>query len=103
MTYNSAAKQIDGGNFGTHGPALSRVVSNGNPYKRSNATEISHSRRFAYRHTGETLNAVYYDGHAANLSVTESQRVVSHFPSGAVVKNRSNLLDDSVSNGEVLR
>ena len=103
ITFNSSAKQIDGGNYSNWGPSMSKVVTNGEPYKRLDETQIQNSRRFAYRHQAETMNAVYFDGHAATLNVEQSQRVEPFFPTGSTVMNTSNLLDPTVTAGQVLR
>ncbi len=102
ITFNTSAKQIDGGNFGTWGPAMFKVINNGNPYKRDNAAQEQFSRRFAYRHNGETMNASYFDGHGAAMDVKESHRVTPFFPSGSVVNSTANLDDDSVAAGDII-
>ena len=90
-TYNSAAKQIEGGNFSVIGPSMSYVVSNGEPYRRDTSALLKISRRFAYRHVGDTLNAVFYDGHAQNLTAKQSTRVDMHFPTGSKVVDPTQL------------
>ncbi|MEO0477076.1 MAG: prepilin-type N-terminal cleavage/methylation domain-containing protein, partial [Planctomycetota bacterium] len=53
-TFNGAELQIDGGNWASHGPGLSVLVNNGNPYKWANEQQQQNARRFAYRHKGDT-------------------------------------------------
>lgn len=103
ISYNSASKQIDGGNFANWGPAMSKIVDRGNPYKRESNLQIESSKRFAYRHNGETMNLSFFDGHAETVNVQESRRVSHYFPGGSVVKNISKLDDDSVQVGSVIR
>lgn len=99
-TFNTAAKQIDGGNFGNWSPAMFKIITNGNPYKRDNAAQIEYSKRYAYRHGNESMNTVYFDGHAGGMGVQESHRVTPFFPTGSIVQSTASLDDDSVANGD---
>jgi len=103
ITYNSAGFQIDGGNFASWGPALSKIVRNGNPYKRDSEQQIKNSKRFAYRHQGENMNMAFFDGHAETMDVQESRRVGHYFPGGSTVRNIGDLDDDSVQVGSVIQ
>ncbi len=105
ITFNSAAKQIDGGNFASWGPSMASVINNGNPYKRGTNQQILNSERFAYRHGGanDALNSLFYDGHGSTLDIEESRRVEYSFPTGSVVGSVANLLDDSVAVGQVIQ
>ncbi|MEM9418053.1 MAG: hypothetical protein AAGA25_03220 [Planctomycetota bacterium] len=104
VTFNSAAKQIDGGNFASWGPSMAGVIFNGNPYKRGNDQQILNSERFAYRHgANDAMNALFYDGHGETMNIEESRRVEHGFPTGSIVRNTANLLDDSVAVGDVIQ
>ncbi|QDU35586.1 hypothetical protein KS4_36690 [Poriferisphaera corsica] len=102
ISFNAFPKQKDGGNFASWGPGLSRLVRNGNPYKRENETQIKNSEIHAYRHNG-ALNASFLDGHASSMQVEESQKIHHYFPGGSIVKNTSQLLDQDVENGDIIR
>lgn len=103
ITYNTLNRQIQGGNWGTWSPALSRLINNGNPYKVTTPAQKLNSRRFAYRHAGENLNALFLDGHASSLTDADSRDVNLYFPSGSVVMNAANTDDPDDVNGQRIR
>lgn len=98
-TFNGAEKQIDGGNWASHGPGLSTLVSNGNPYKWSNDQEQQNARRFAYRHRNDVMNIGFLDGHGEAQTQTESREVDQWFPSGSTVLNAGSTDDPDDTNG----
>lgn len=102
ITFNGFEKQIDGGNFANWGPALSEVINNGNPYKVGTDQRLARAKRFAYRHE-ESLNGVFFDGHAERMSIEESQKTELYFPTGSVVNQASRTPDPTDSNGQKLR
>ena len=99
ITFNGAVKQIDGGNWASHGPGLSVLVNNGNPYKWANEQQQQNARRFAYRHKGDTMNIGFLDGHAEPQSQAESRKVDQWFSSGSVVLNAGDTDDPDDFNG----
>lgn len=105
MTWNSFAKQIDGGNYASWGPAMNRVVNNGNPYKHATEQEKQNAREHSYRHAdeGEALNAGFFDGHASSMGLEESQLVVHNFPTGSIVRSTANLSDTSVAVNDTVK
>ncbi|MCC6680583.1 MAG: prepilin-type N-terminal cleavage/methylation domain-containing protein [Phycisphaeraceae bacterium] len=88
-SFNSYVKQIGGGNWGTLGPGISVMVSNGNPYKFATNQQKLNARRFAYRHNGDTLNIAFLDGHAGSFNEPDSRKVDMWFPSKSIVLNAS--------------
>ena len=104
VTFNGAAVQFQGGNFGTFGPSMGRLIFNGTPYKRDTDADIVRSERYAFRHDSNNgLNGMFFDGHAEAMTVADSQRVEHSYPSGSIVRNASRLYDTSVANGDVIR
>jgi len=87
ITFNGAEKQIDGGNWASHGPGLSVLVNNGNPYKWANEQQQQNARRFAYRHGNDVMNIGFLDGHGEARNQAESREVDIWFPSGSTVLN----------------
>ncbi len=103
ITYNTLNKQVQGGNWGTWSPGLSVLINNGNPYKVGTDQQKLNSRRFAYRHAGESLNALYLDGHGGSLSDADSRDVNLYFPSGSVIVDAGSTDDPDDVNGQVIR
>ncbi|QQE13655.1 prepilin-type N-terminal cleavage/methylation domain-containing protein [Planctomycetota bacterium] len=101
VTFNAFPRQFDGGNYASWGPAMSRVVRNGNPYKRVTDQEQMNAEKFAYRHNG-AVNAAFFDGHGESMTPEEAERVEHYFPGGSKVLNTSNLNDDSVEVGTII-
>lgn len=86
-TFNGAEFQIDGGNWASHGPGLSVLVNNGNPYKWANEQQQQNARRFAYRHKNDVMNIGFLDGHGEAQNQEESRKVDQWLPSGSTVLN----------------
>ena len=99
ISYNGLAKQIDGGNYMTYGPALASAFS-GSPFKRSNADEIERSKRFAYRHQ-DSFNTVFFDGHGEALSAEDSLDITLYFPTGSTIVNAGGTDDPDDVNGVI--
>ncbi|MGB1126723.1 MAG: prepilin-type N-terminal cleavage/methylation domain-containing protein [Phycisphaeraceae bacterium] len=99
ITFNGAEKQIDGGNWASHGPGLSVLVNNGNPYKWGNEQQQQNARRFAYRHKNDVMNIGFLDGHGEAQNQAESRKVDQWFPSGSIVLNAGDTDDPEDSNG----
>lgn len=87
VTFNGAEKQIDGGNWASHGPGLSELITNGNPYKWGNDQQQKNARRYAYRHKNDVMNMGFLDGHGEAQNQAESRKVDQWFPSGSTVLN----------------
>lgn len=99
ISFNGAVKQIDGGNWASHGPGLSVLVNNGNPYKWGNEQQQQNARVSAYRHGNDAMNVGFLDGHAESLSQQDSRKVDYWFPSGSTVLNAGSTDDPDDFNG----
>ncbi len=99
ISFNGAEKQIDGGNWASHGPGLSVLVNNGNPYKWGNEQQQENARRFAYRHKNDVMNLGFLDGHGEAQTQQESRKVDQWFPSGSTVLNAGSTDDPDDVNG----
>jgi prepilin-type N-terminal cleavage/methylation domain-containing protein/prepilin-type processing-associated H-X9-DG protein len=101
VTFNRFAKQIEGGNFMTWGPALK---IGGDPFTRDEndprkLTPIA--RKYAFRHLGR-LNTLFFDGHGETMSSIEASRVRYWFPSGYIVFSASATWDPDDQNGDII-
>ncbi|MEE9211873.1 MAG: hypothetical protein V3U29_04385, partial [Phycisphaeraceae bacterium] len=61
------------------------------------------SRRFAYRHSNEQLNAVFYDGHGRTMSDEESRKTALYFPAGSTVRFAPGTMDPDDNDGDLIR
>jgi len=106
ITFNGFARQEEGGNFALHGPVVSQIESGnsgiGSPYLWETESDKTNSRRFGYRHSNDTLNAVHFDGHGENFTVERSKRVEWYWPSGSTINNMSLVEDPTVSAGQTV-
>ncbi|MBI1367070.1 MAG: prepilin-type N-terminal cleavage/methylation domain-containing protein [Planctomycetes bacterium] len=83
ISYNTFVWQNDGGNFMNFSPAVPKLNSDGDPYKRVTDTGplTDTAERFAYRHVNSSINGVYFDGHAANIEEKDSRDPAMYWPS----------------------
>jgi prepilin-type N-terminal cleavage/methylation domain-containing protein/prepilin-type processing-associated H-X9-DG protein len=102
-TFDSFPFTIDGGNFASHGPGLSRLVNNGNPYKFATEQEKANARRASYRHQNDAMNAVFLDGHAEALPEAESRDIDFVMPTGSIVRNAGQTDDLTDENGDIIQ
>ena len=87
VSFNPFTKQVQGGNFMSFGPAV--YAQSGSPYQWQDAAdhELKESAtRFGFRHGGETVNSVFFDGHAGSLSPQEALDSSKYLPSGTEVR-----------------
>ena len=100
ITYNGYPWQDEGGNFMTSSPA---IANGGDPYQyESNSnTPTDNSVRYAYRHN-MALNAVFFDGHGANMKPDEATNLDLYFPSGSEVRSLAQTVDYDYQ-GSVIR
>jgi prepilin-type N-terminal cleavage/methylation domain-containing protein/prepilin-type processing-associated H-X9-DG protein len=99
ISFNGAEKQIDGGNWASHGPGLSVLINNGNPYKWANEQQQQNARRFAYRHKNDVMNLGFLDGHGEAQNQAESRKIDQWVPSGSTVVNAGDTDDPDDFNG----
>ncbi|QQE13656.1 prepilin-type N-terminal cleavage/methylation domain-containing protein [Planctomycetota bacterium] len=99
-TFNAFEIQYSGGNYGTYGPALSKLVSNGNPYKDESAQEQENAKK-TWRHNN-AVNAVFFDGHAASQTKEQARMVEKYFPGGSKVIDMSEFYDDTLEPGDII-
>ncbi|MEM6257975.1 MAG: prepilin-type N-terminal cleavage/methylation domain-containing protein [Planctomycetota bacterium] len=102
-TFNGAEKQIDGGNWASHGPGLSVLINNGNPYKWGTDQEKQNARTFAYRHKNDTMNIGFLDGHGEAQTEADSRKVDQWFPSGSTVLDAGETDDPDDFDGYVIQ
>jgi prepilin-type N-terminal cleavage/methylation domain-containing protein/prepilin-type processing-associated H-X9-DG protein len=96
-----------GGNFTDRGPGLNVFYAgNGSPYKFASEQEYPKLdpmvSKYTYRHPHESINVVFFDGHAANLTNLESRAISLWYPSGSIVLDPSVLGDRSVHVGTIV-
>ncbi len=115
ITFSTNVKASqNGGNFMTRGPTLNAHYQNsGNPYKTRPASPSDaygtgtapsdDAKLYAYRHPNDSMNIVFYDGHAANFNSYDSRNVHFYFPSKSVVINANNIVDPEAYNGLVIK
>ncbi|MBX2852169.1 MAG: prepilin-type N-terminal cleavage/methylation domain-containing protein [Phycisphaeraceae bacterium] len=99
ITFNGAEKQLDGGNWASHGPGLSVLITNWNPYKWGNDQQQQNARRFAYRHKNDVMNMGFLDGHGEAQNQAESRKIDQWVPSGSIVLNAGDTDDPDDFNG----
>ena len=74
-----------GGNFTDRGPGLNVFYAdNGSPYKFKSLAEYPKldplAAKYTYRHPNESINVVFFDGHATNLTNIQSRSVSLWYP-----------------------
>lgn len=102
-TYNNLPYQDDGGNFMATAPAVISTSALGDPYRidRTTLKVQSLGRTFAFRHF-DTINAVFFDTHAAKLNLDEAIKPQYFFPSGSTVRNAANTFSTTDRNNDKL-
>ncbi|WP_432798034.1 prepilin-type N-terminal cleavage/methylation domain-containing protein [Poriferisphaera sp. WC338] len=96
VTSNDFVRQLRGGNFMTYGPAATQTgdpYTFVNPYTDQKADE--YGRKYAYRHANETMNMVFFDGHAENIAAPDSVNLGFYWPSGSRIRNIAFINDRS--------
>lgn len=103
-SFNDLIYQNDGGNFMTLGPALTRRVRAASPYHRDVSTGAlsAQARRYAYRHRGDRINAVFFDGHLETLVDHDATKVGMYLPRDSVILNAAQNYDPRDTDGQVI-
>ena len=104
ISFNSFAKQIQGGNYMGYGPVTPR---SGDPFRWTSFTDPQFddagiTQRFGYRHGGR-INVVFFDGRVETLTLEESLDVRYYFPSGSTVRRGRWTYDINAQDGQVIR
>ncbi len=115
FSYNKFAKQIQGGNFMCYGPANQ---FSGDPFKFDEKpaqykvlyginidvqpTITKGTEKYAYRHNSK-LNAVFFDGHVASLTASESLNISQYWPKGSVINNPAATFDPKDYRGQIIK
>ncbi|WP_234698818.1 type II secretion system protein [Poriferisphaera corsica] len=88
-TFNNYGRQLRGGNYMAYGPA---VTLTGDPWGFVNPstgdftpTEIA--KWHAYRHASNTMNQVFFDGHAEGMRAADTVDLNMYFPTNTIVSN----------------
>ena len=104
VSFNTDWGSAYGGNFMNRSPTLNvHYQGNCNPYKFSSYPKLHpESAKFAYRHTNDTLNAVFFDGHVKLLDNLGSRKISYWYPKGSKVLYTTELGDRTVSVGHVV-
>ena len=104
ISFNRDGGSAYGGNFMNRSPLLNvEYPNNGNPYKFSTYPNLhSDSARYAYRHLNESMNMVFFDGHAENKTSLDSRRAAYWVPSGSKVVSLNGIGDKSVKLNQIV-
>lgn len=111
VSFNADEGSPYGDNFLDRGPTLNVFYQDsGSPYKFKCSSKNSPdypqlnpvAAKYTYRHYGQTLNAVFFDGHAVSMGNEESRRIGYWYPTGSIVKNPDVIGDPTVKAGTVV-
>jgi prepilin-type processing-associated H-X9-DG protein len=103
VSFNSFAKQIQGGNYMIYGPV---ICQSGDPYlfgSYSNPTFDKNkiAETYAFRHE-KKMNAVFFDGHVESLGIDKALNVSLYWPRGSVVKASKYTYDTGDKDSQVI-
>jgi prepilin-type processing-associated H-X9-DG protein len=106
-SFNDFPKQIAGGNFMLYGPPTPET---GDPFygalkgtgsqRHLEPTTINY--KYGWRHN-KGMNAVFFDGHCANLKAQDSLNISYYFPRGTTVINAALTQDLNAKNGMMIQ
>ncbi|MGB7582943.1 MAG: type II secretion system protein [Sedimentisphaerales bacterium] len=107
LSFNDFPKQIEGGNFMLYGPATPLT---GDPYvgalkgigAQRHLDPTPNNYKYGWRHN-KGLNAVFFDGHCANLKAQDSLSISYYFPKGTTVLNPALTQDLNATKGMVIQ
>lgn len=104
ISFNSFAKQIQGGNYMCYGPATPQA---GDPFRWTSFGDPQFdaagiTKTFSFRHRGR-INLAFFDGRAASLAPEEALRINYYWPSGSTVRRGRWTYDVRAVDNQVIR
>ncbi|MEM7682616.1 MAG: prepilin-type N-terminal cleavage/methylation domain-containing protein [Planctomycetota bacterium] len=84
VSFNNFVRQVQGGNWMVPGPSMKGYPSV--PHTRDASGDITDiNRRYANRHSGDSMNLLFFDGHAESANATDQLVASWYVPEGTVV------------------
>jgi prepilin-type processing-associated H-X9-DG protein len=104
QSFNITDGVRQGDNWVSRGPALNPFESNGSPYKVEHGDETRLNRyaeALTYRHPDQSLNAVFFDGHARSMGHIASRDPSLYWPTGSKVTR--DIITGTLQPGDFIR
>ena len=100
LTYNDFERQIQGGNYMEFGPAVGHTHGPFSGMKSTGEVDDD-ARRLAFRHN-DSLNQLFFDGHAGSSNAQDALDINAYFPGGTIVVRSTTTADPNDTNGMII-